>query len=342
MKPITPDASELPELPDRHQDHQHEDAHGVHGSHSHSHGVDFSELGSTASTKMGTRALVLTLAVLMVTSLIQSAVYLNSHSVGLLSDAAHNFGDALTAIPIGIAFWIGRRKPTANYTYGFGRAEDLSGLFVLLVVAISATFTLWEAISHLVSPQPIADPLLVALAGVIGFAGNEFAARYRIRVGRSIESMALVADGYHARTDSYTSLAVIAGATGAEFGVKLADPIVALAISLAIVLILIKTTKEVFSRLADSVPPEIVKSIAKISASCDSVLGVESIRARWAGHNLWAELVIVLNPELAMGEVQTVTDTLRAALVLEIPQLRGDTISIALKSSVHQSVDLGD
>lgn len=339
MKPIATGTSELP---DRHHDHHHETANAVHGQHSHSHGVDFSDLGSTASTKTGTRALVLTLAVLMLTSLIQSAVYLNSHSVGLLSDAAHNFGDALTAIPIGIAFWIGRRKPTANYTYGFGRAEDLSGLFVLLVLAISAIFTIWEAISHLVSPQVIADPALVAVAGAIGFVGNEFAARYRIRVGRSIGSIALVADGYHARTDSYTSLAVIAGAAGAEFGIKLADPIVALGIALAIVVILIKTTKEVFSRLSDSVPAEIVKSIAKVSANNDSVLGVESIRARWAGHNLWAELVIVLSPELAMGEVQTLTDTLRAALVVEIPQLRGDTISIALRSSDHQRLDLTD
>ena len=337
MKPIATGSSDLP---DRHHDHRHETAHAVHGQHSHSHGVDFSDLDSATSSKTGTRALVLTLAVLMLTSLIQSVVYLNSHSVGLLSDAAHNFGDALTAIPIGIAFWIGRRKPTANYTYGFGRAEDLSGLFVLLVVAISATFTIWEAISHLVSPQTMADPPLVAVAGVIGFVGNEFAARYRIRVGRSIGSMALVADGYHARTDSYTSFAVIAGAAGAEFGIKLADPIVALGISLAIVLILIKTTKEVFSRLADSVPAEIVKSIAKVGASNESVLGVDSIRARWAGHNLWAELLIVLSSELAVGEVQTVTDNLRAALVVEIPQLRVDTISIALRSNSHQPLDL--
>jgi len=204
------------------------------------------------------RALWVSLLVLGATALAQAVVVAVSGSVALLGDTVHNTADALTAVPLGIAFVLGRRAATRRFTYGYGRAEDLAGLVIVLTIAASAVFAGWTAVARLLDPRPVEHVPVVAVAALVGFAGNEWVARYRIRVGRAIGSAALVADGLHARTDGFTSLAVLAGAGGAALGWQWADPVVGLAITAAIVLVLRDAAREVFRRMMDAVDPALV------------------------------------------------------------------------------------
>ena len=233
----------------------------------HSHDPGDSIDDALTSSARGIRALKVSLLVLGLTAVAQLAVVLVSGSVALLADTIHNFSDALTAIPLWIAFAIGGRAATRRYTFGYRRAEDLAGLFVLLMIAGSALLAAYESISRLIDPQPITNIPIVLVAGLIGFAGNELVALYRIRVGRSIGSAALVADGYHARTDGLTSLAVVAGALGVAAGYPLADPLVGLLITAVILVVLKQATGQMLGRLMDAVEPELVDEVETIAAS---------------------------------------------------------------------------
>ena len=176
------------------------------------------------SSREGLRALWISLAILAATAVAQALVVAWSGSVALLGDTVHNLADAVTALPLGIAFVLGRRAPTRRYTYGYGRAEDLAGVVIVLAITASALLAGFAAVRRLAEPQPVEHLWAVATAGVLGFLGNEVVARYRIRTGRRIGSAALVADGLHARTDGFTSLAVVLGAAGVAAGWPLADP----------------------------------------------------------------------------------------------------------------------
>lgn len=228
-------------------------------------------------------------AVLGVTAAAQLAIVALSGSVALLADTVHNFSDALTAVPLWIAFSISRRTATRRYTYGFGRVEDLAGLFVLAVIAVSAVVAAVEAIRRLVNPVPLSHLGWVAVAGVVGFLGNEVVAVYRIRVGKRIGSAALRADGMHARADGLTSLAVVAGAIGAALGFPMADPIVGLVIAGVIGIVLTYAARDVFGRLLDRVDPELVDRAAAVLADQAGVREVRRLRMRWVGHQLEAD-----------------------------------------------------
>src|ERR1700759_5194239 len=176
-------------------------------SHDHDRAVD-PVLESSAE---GLRALWISLSGLAATALAQAVVVALSGSVALLGDALHNSADALTAVPLGVAFLLSRRRPNSRYTYGYGRAEALAGIVIVAVIVLSSAAAAFAAVSRLLHPHPVTHLAAVAIAAALGFAGNELVARYRIRTGRRIGSAALVADGLHARTDGFTSLAVLAG-----------------------------------------------------------------------------------------------------------------------------------
>jgi len=204
----------------------------------HSHEAADKVDAAMESSAEGMRALWISLAVLGATTVIQAIVVAVSGSVALLGDTLHNAADALTAVPLGIAFVLGRRPPTRRYTYGYGRAEDLAGVAIVLTIAASSVVAAYVAIDRLMHPQKVSHLWAVAVAALVGFAGNELVARYRIRVGRKIGSAALVADGLHARTDGFTSLAVLIGAGGVALGWKQADPVIGLLITVAILAVL--------------------------------------------------------------------------------------------------------
>ena len=270
-----------------------------HGEHSHTHGsVD----PSVASSEEGLWAVKWSFAALMVTAALQLAVVFVSGSVALLSDTIHNFGDAATAVPLGIAFALSRLPATRRFPFGYGRTEDVAGVVVVGIVLLSAVAAGYQAVGRIVEPQPILFLGWVAVASVVGFVGNEAVAVFRIRVGRRIGSAALVADGYHARTDGWTSLAVLGGAIGVWLGYPLADPVIGLLITAAILVIVWQSGKTVFTRLLDGVEPGVTEEIRHTASHVAGVEDVAEVRARWLGHRLRAEVNIAVAPDLSVVE----------------------------------------
>lgn len=279
-------------------DHDHSHPGGVRGFlHEvfvpHSHDAADSIDDAMEANSAGIRALKISLVILLATTVLQAIVVFFSGSVALLADTVHNLSDALTAVPLWIAFVLGRRAASRRYTYGFGRAEDLAGLFIVFVVALSAIVAAWQAIDRLLHPQQIGNLGWVIAAGLIGFAGNEAVAIYRIRVGRRIGSAALVADGVHARTDGFTSLAVVVGGIGVLLGFPLADPIVGLVIAAAIFVLLVGTVRSVGRRLLDGVEPELVDRAEHALAHVAGIERVDRVRLRWVGHRLQGDAIVI-------------------------------------------------
>ena len=260
----------------------------------HSHDAADKVDSAMEASAEGIRALWISLAVLGGTALLQAAVVAVSGSVALLGDTLHNAADALTAVPLGIAFLVGRRPANRRYTYGYGRAEDLAGVVVVLVIAASSALAGYAAVTRLAHPRPVSNLIAVAIAALAGFAGNELVARYRIRVGRKIGSAALVADGLHARTDGFTSLAVLLGVGGAAAGWAWADPVVGLLITVAILAVLRQAAREIYRRLMDAVDPALVDQVERTLRATPGVLDVGQVRLRWIGHQLRAECEVIV------------------------------------------------
>jgi len=303
----------------------------------HSHDPGDSIDDALAGDRRGIRAVQLSLVGLGVTALLQLIVVVMSGSVALLADTVHNFSDALTAVPLWIAFAIGSRAATRRYTFGFRRAEDLAGLFVLAMILFSALYAGWESIHRLIDPQPITNIPIVMLAGVIGFLGNEGVALYRIRVGKEIGSAALVADGYHARTDGLTSLAVVAGAVGVAMGFPLADPIVGLLISAVILVLLRSATAQMLGRLMDAVQPEMVDTVERITRATPGVVDVEKVRLRWVGHALETNLAVTVDQDLTVLEGHAISEEVRHRLLHQVSKL--DTVVIHINPCDHGGID---
>ena len=301
--------------------HSHEHPRGIKGFFHglfvpHSHDPADSVDDAMESSAKGIRALKISLAVLAATALLQLVVFAWSGSVALLADTVHNFSDALTAVPLWIAFILSRRMATRTYTYGFGRAEDLAGLFIVAMIALSAVVAAVESVIRLFEPQPVSNLGWVLAAGLIGFAGNEIVAVYRIRVGREIGSAALVADGLHARTDGFTSLAVVAGVIGIWLGFPLADPIIGLLIAAAIFVLLWGTARDIGRRLLDGVDPDLLDraeaAIAPVAPASSTV------RLRWSGHRLHVEVTAPVDPEWTMADLSAFSLSVEQAVRAKI------------------------
>lgn len=275
---------------------------------------------------MGLRALWISMLVLGMTAAAQAVVAVRSGSVALLGDTLHNVADALTAVPLGIAFVLGRRPANRRYTYGYGRAEDLAGIVIVVTIAASAVVAGWEAVRRLLDPQPVDRLGWVAAAAVVGFAGNELVARYRITVGRRIGSAALVADGLHARTDGFTSLAVLLGAGGAALGWWWADPVVGLGITATIALVLKDAARQVYRRLMDAVDPDLVDQAEASLRAVAGVRDVPAVRMRWIGHRLHAEADLVVDAELSLREAHEIAADAEHQLMHALPRLTGATV----------------
>jgi len=298
--------------------HPHDARHGHAHNHGHTHGAVDPLV--TTSTR-GIWAIKWSFVGLMITALIQVVVVWISGSIALLADTIHNFADATTAIPLWVAFALARRKPSARFTFGYGRVEDLAGVAIVLIIAFSAGVAGYEAIQRLVHPQLVGHLWAVAAASIAGFLGNEVVAVFRIRVGKEIKSAALVADGYHARVDAWTSLAVLLGALGVWLGFPLADPIVGLLISIAIARIVWQSGKLVFERLLDGVEPDVIDEIRHAAGHTPGVKKVTEVRARWLGHRLQAELNVAVASGLPVAEGHAIAKEVRHRLLHQFPYL---------------------
>jgi cation diffusion facilitator family transporter len=338
-------------------DEDHDHSHGGHGDHDHPHGdhghshptgikgffyglfvphshdaADSIDDALEASAQ-GVRALKISLFILLGTTILQLLIFLISGSVALLADTIHNFSDALTAVPLWVAFVLGRRAATRRYTYGYGRAEDLAGLFIVAVVALSAIVAAWQSIDRLIHPETLHNLWWVAAAGLIGFVGNEAVAIYRIRVGKQIGSAALVADGVHARLDGFTSLAVVLGAVGVMLGFSLADPIVGLVISAAILVLLWGTVKSIGRRLMDGIEPDLVDRAQSALERTAGVMAVTKLQLRWVGHRLQGAATIRV-ADTSVSQAQLVAHDAAHLLAHELPNLDDMAITTVTSDEV--------
>ena len=292
------------------------------------HGHDPADRFDSAleGSRIGMRALWLSLALLGTTAVFQAVVVVRSGSAALLSDTLHNLADALTAVPVGIALLLGRRAATRRFTYGFGRAEDIAGVVVLLVIAGSAVAAVVESVRRLANPADIEALAAVTVAALVGFAGNEAAAQVRIRAGRRIGSAALVADGLHARTDAVTSLAVLLSVAGAAVGWRWADPVVGLLIAAAIAAVTYAAGKQVLTRLMDAVDPHLVDQARAALGATSGVCAVDAVRMRWIGHALHAEVELTVAGEPTLQQAHQIAHAAERGLRVALPRLAEATV----------------
>ena len=306
-----------------HHDHPPDHRHEGVGGHTHDM-LDYSVLDS----ERGIRAVKWSFAGLMITALLQAFVVVLSGSIALLADTIHNFGDAATAIPLGVAFMLAKSKPSKMFTYGYGRVEDLAGIIIVLIILSSALVAGYESISRLMHPQKIGHLYAVAAASIIGFLGNEAVAIFRIKVGKEIGSAALIADGYHARVDGWTSLAVLFGALGVWLGYPLADPVIGLVITAAILVIVWQAGKQIFIRILDGVDPVIIDEIEKTAINVEGVAEVSGIKARWIGHKLYTQFKITVRPTLSLADGDEIIRKINRQLKSDVPHLSEAVINI--------------
>jgi cation diffusion facilitator family transporter len=306
-----------------HVDHIHEHS-GLLGHlpffHKHSHG-EMNVDSALESSRDGLRTLILSLLLLGVTAASQLVIALLSGSVGLLADTIHNAGDALTAVPLGVAFYVGRRPPNRRYTYGYGRAEDLAGVLIVLIILASALISAVESIARFMHPQPLTQAGWVIAAALVGFAGNETVAELRMRTGRRIGSAALEADGQHARVDGFTSLAVLVGAVATLAGLQIADPIVGLFITIVILFVVRDSARTMWHRLMDAVDEDLIDGVQTLAGGVPGVVEVTQVRARFVGHQLLAELRIGVDGAITAAAAHAIAEDVHHALLHGIPRL---------------------
>jgi cation diffusion facilitator family transporter len=294
-------------------------------THAHVHGAVDPEI---LTSERGIWAIKWSFVGLFATALLQAAIVFLTGSVALLADTIHNFGDASTSIPLWVAFALARRKASKRFTYGYGRVEDLAGVVIVLTILFSAAVAGYQSVTRLMDPQPIRQIPAVAAAAIIGFIGNEWVARFRIKVGKEINSAALVADGHHARVDGLTSLGVLFSAAGTWLGYPLADPLAGLAITLAILRIVWQTGKNVFTRLLDGVDPAVVAEIKHAVQHTTGVKEVTDVRVRWLGHFLYAEINLAVDPSLTVSEAHDIAVSARHDVLHHLPFLSKAVIHV--------------
>jgi cation diffusion facilitator family transporter len=325
------------EMGHHHDEHTHEHDRGLGHEHphgpGHTHGIVDPEIASTAR---GVWALKWSFAGLLVTALFQAVVVALSGSVALLADTIHNFADAATAIPLWIAFACLRLRPARRFPYGYGRVEDLAGVVIVLVTLASAVVAGYQSFARLLRPEPVTHLWAVAAASLIGFVGNEAVAVFRIRVGRQIGSAALVADGYHARVDGLTSLAVLGGVAGVALGYPLADPLIGLGITVAILGIVWQVARAVFTRLLDGVDPEVLDEVRHAAHHVAGVQHVGTVRARWNGHRLHVELEVAVDPGLTVWDGHEVAKEVRHQVLHRVGHVSRVTVHVDPATEPHE------
>ncbi len=275
--------------------------------------------------------------ILFFTASLQLAIAVYSGSISLLADTVHNYGDVVTSFPLWIAFRLAERPPSARFRYGYGRVEDLAGILVVLIILASAVVAGYLAIDRLLHPQEVTHLWYLSIGAIIGFIGNESVAQLRMKAGREMDSAALIADGLHARTDGWVSLAVLGGVIGTYFGFPLADPLIGIGITIAILFIVWESGHTVFVRILDAIEPEIVTKLEVASKEVEGVHTVTDVRARWFGHRLIAELSVGVQGTLSVEQGHAIAKQVQKALFVAVPQLNSSVIHVDPESESGDS-----
>jgi cation diffusion facilitator family transporter len=294
--------------------------------HGHTHARP-SQSDPLYNNELGIRTVKWALVALGLTTVLQVIIYVMSGSVALLADTVHNLGDALNSVPLWIAFVLARRAANRRYTYGYGRAEDLAGLLIVVSIAFSAGYILWESIQKFINPEPLTHLPWVAAAALIGFVGNEVVALLQINVGRKIGSEAMITDGRHARADGLTSLSVLIAVVGTALGAPILDPIIGILIGVAIVFITREAVVAMWYRLMDAVDPALIARGEEVAGQHPQVRDIQRLRMRWVGHCLHVEGQLVVDPDLTVQEVDAIIDAVGHDLYHAIPNLAEVTLA---------------
>ena len=327
-----------------HGHHHHDDAHHHHHSnnilvkiamalhlpgftHDHSH-ADLAADRAFLDNQLAVRTVWIALAALGLTTALQIVIYIASNSVALLADTVHNLGDALNSIPLLFAFYIARRAANRRYTYGYGRLEDIAGVFIVISIGFSAAYILYESVQRLLNPLPLENLEWIALAALVGFVGNELVALMQIRVGRRIGSDAMIADGQHALIDGLTSLAVLIAVIGTLIGLPILDPIVGVVIALAIVGITWNAIKAVWYRMMDAVDPHLVEHVEDHARGVAGVEEVLTLRLRWVGHRMYGVIKVAVPADTSLAASQAIAQAVQHEAGHVIPQLTELTVQI--------------
>jgi cation diffusion facilitator family transporter len=295
---------------------------GSHLTSQHNHGSGHSHIPAdtfATSTREGLRVVAIATAGMFIVAAVEFAFFAISQSAGLLSDALHNLGDVLTTVAIWAAFLVARRPANTRYTYGYARAEDLAGAFIVLVIVASAVAAAWQSYMRLVSNERPTQIGWAIAAALFGFVGNEVLAQYKITQGRRLNSEALVADGQHSRTDGLTSLAAAAGLALTLAGVPHADPVAGLLISVAILYILVEVGRDVFRRLMDAVDPKVIEQIRERALAVPGVRELTEVRARWGGRRLFVAFNIGADATLTLAEAHAIAERVRQEVLAHVP-----------------------
>ena len=326
-------------------DHHHHDAghHHHHGgnilvkiamalhlpgfTHDHSH-HDLAADRAFLDNRLAVRTVWIALIALGLTTALQVVIYIASGSVALLADTVHNLGDALNSIPLLFAFYIARRAANKRFTYGYGRLEDIAGVFIVISIGFSAAYILYESIQRLLNPLPLQNLEWIALASLVGFVGNELVAIMQIRVGRRIGSDAMIADGQHALIDGLTSLAVLIAVIGTLIGLPILDPIVGVVIALAIVGITWNAIKAIWYRMMDAVDPHLVEHVEEHVLALDGVAAIDTLRLRWVGHRMYGVAKLRVAADTSFAACQEIIHAVQHEAGHVIPQLEELTVQL--------------
>jgi len=281
-------------------------------AHNHDHGVVDRAAWSSAE---GIRAIKISTFGLAATAAVQFVIAALGGSVALLADGLHNLGDVFTTVALWLAFVAARRAADRRYTFGYARFEDLAGIGIVAIIALTAAGAGVEAWRAMVHPRPVAHLGVSIAAAVVGILGNEIVGEYKIRVGRRIGSVALRADGTHSRIDGFVSAGALVGLIGVAMGYPKADPIAALAITAVIVWVTIGTARGVVARVVDAVEPALIERIETAARAVQGVVDAHDVQARWAGRSLLVNLHISLDAELRLHEAHQIGEEVRHAIL---------------------------
>ena len=296
-------------------------------THDHSH-HELAADRAFLDNRLAVRTVWIALIALGATTALQVVIYIASGSVALLADTVHNLGDALNSIPLLFAFYVARRAANKRYTYGYGRLEDIAGVFIVISIGFSAAYILYESIQRLLNPLPLENLEWIALAALVGFVGNELVALMQIRVGRRIGSDAMIADGQHALIDGLTSLAVLIAVLGTLINVPILDPIVGVVIALAIVGITWNAIKAIWYRMMDAVDPHLVEHVEAHARAVEGVDAIETLRLRWVGHRMYGVMKVRLPADTSLAGSQEIAHAIQHEARHVIPQLDELTVEV--------------
>ena len=296
-------------------------------THDHSH-ADLAGDQAFLDNRLAVRTVWIALIALGLTTALQVVIYVASGSVALLADTVHNLGDALNSIPLLFAFYVARRAANKRYTYGYGRLEDIAGVFIVISIGFSAAYILYESIQRLLNPLPLENLEWIALAALVGFVGNELVAIMQIRVGRRIGSDAMIADGQHARIDGLTSLAVLIAVFGTLVGLPILDPIVGIVIGIAIVGITWNAIKAIWYRMMDAVDPHLVEHVEDHVRGVDGVIAIDTLRLRWVGHRMYGVMKVEVPAATTLAASQEIIHAIKHEAGHVIPQLEELTVQV--------------